>query len=90
MKAPQSFKTLGAVAALVAIVLLGMLSTSSRAQAQETEATLSQIGLAIAPVPLNLAGLDQTKVGLGSYLVNAVGDCNGCHSSGEPPGGSGH
>jgi len=85
MKAPQSFKTLGAVAALVAIVLLGMLSTSSRAQAQETEATLSQIGLAIAPVPLNLAGLDQTKVGLGSYLVNAVGDCNGCHSSGEPP-----
>jgi hypothetical protein len=30
----------------------------------------------IAPVPLNLAGRDYNLAGLGSYLVNAVGDCN--------------
>ena len=38
------------------------------------------IGLAIAPVPLNLDGKDAKLVGLGSYLVNAVGSCNDCHS----------
>ena len=31
---------------------------------------------------LNLSGKDPALVGLGSYLVNAVGDCNGCHSAG--------
>jgi hypothetical protein len=40
------------------------------------------IGYAIAPVPLNSAGRDRELLGLGSYLVNAVGDCNGCHSAG--------
>ncbi|HLH00987.1 MAG TPA: PKD domain-containing protein [Bryobacteraceae bacterium] len=39
-------------------------------------------GLAIAPVPLNLQGKDPNSVGWGSYLVNAGGDCNGCHSAG--------
>jgi len=46
---------------------------------------LAQVGLAIAPVPLNLAGKDQQMVGVGSYLVNAIGDCNGCHTGGGPP-----
>jgi hypothetical protein len=39
----------------------------------------AQIGLNIAPVKLNLSGLDPAKVGVGSYIVNAQGDCNGCH-----------
>ena len=39
-----------------------------------------QQGFAISPVELNLAGKDPLKVGLGSYLVNAIGDCSGCHS----------
>jgi hypothetical protein len=39
-------------------------------------------GLAIAPVPLNLDGKNKALVGLGSYLVNGSGDCNGCHSNG--------
>jgi hypothetical protein len=39
-------------------------------------------GLEIAPVPLNLRHRNRELVGLGSYLVNAVGDCNGCHSAG--------
>ena len=39
-------------------------------------------GLEIAPVPLNLEGKNLKLVGLGSYLVNAVGSCNDCHSTG--------
>ncbi len=41
-------------------------------------------GIAVAPVPLNMQGKDPNLVGYGSYLVNAVGDCNGCHSAGPP------
>ncbi|HXG63503.1 MAG TPA: cytochrome C [Blastocatellia bacterium] len=37
-------------------------------------------GLEIAPVPLNLTGKNRALVGLGSYIVNAQGDCNGCHT----------
>ena len=43
-----------------------------------------QIGYAAVPqgITLNTTGLDADMVGLGSYLVNVVGDCNGCHSAG--------
>ena len=45
-------------------------------------------GLSLAPVPLNLKGLDRALVARGSYIVNAQGDCNGCHSKQEyAPGG---
>ena len=64
MKTVKSLKTVGASASIVAIALAGMLISSPLAQAQETEATLSQVGLSIAPVPLNLTGLDPTIVGL--------------------------
>ncbi len=37
-------------------------------------------GFEIAPVHLDLKGKNPAKVGLGSYLVNAVGSCNDCHS----------
>ena len=40
-------------------------------------------GFRIAPVPLNLYRLDPTLVGLGSYIVNAQGGCNDCHTA--PP-----
>ena len=40
-----------------------------------------QIGYKIAPVRLNLAHRDLQMVGLGSYLVNAVGGCNDCHTN---------
>lgn len=45
--------------------------------------SLVEQGFAISPIPkdqLNLTGESTTAVGLGSYLVNAVGDCSGCHS----------
>ncbi|MEO7206759.1 MAG: cytochrome C [Steroidobacteraceae bacterium] len=38
-------------------------------------------GYEIAPVPLNLKGKDWRLVGLGSHFVNAVADCNGCHTA---------
>jgi hypothetical protein len=41
-----------------------------------------QRGFEIAPVPLNLEGKNRALVGLGSYIVNGQGDCNGCHSAG--------
>ena len=47
----------------------------------DEDARVSQ-GFKIAPVPLNLAQKNKALVGLGSYLVNASGDCNGCHSKG--------
>jgi len=40
-------------------------------------------GFQIAPVPLNLQGKDLALVGLGSYIVNAQGGCNDCHTN--PP-----
>jgi hypothetical protein len=38
------------------------------------------IGFEIVPVPLNLEKKSHDLVGLGSYIVNAQADCNGCHS----------
>jgi hypothetical protein len=38
-------------------------------------------GFEIAPVPLDLEGKDRELVGLGSYLVNATGGCNECHTN---------
>ncbi|HET9314827.1 MAG TPA: cytochrome C [Vicinamibacteria bacterium] len=40
-------------------------------------------GFQISPVPLNLQGKDLALVGLGSYIVNAQGGCNDCHTN--PP-----
>lgn len=38
------------------------------------------VGLRIAPVALNLRGKNRALVGLGSYIVNAQGACNDCHT----------
>jgi hypothetical protein len=82
----QFVKPAGAVAVFAAIVLAGMLSSSprTRAIADDNDSNESKIqrGFEIAPVPLNLAGKNRELVGLGSYIVNAQADCNGCHSAG--------
>ena len=39
-----------------------------------------QRGYQLAPVPLNLRGKNRELVGLGSYIVNAQGACNDCHT----------
>lgn len=104
MTPKQVVRTAGTVAAIVAIILAGMLISSPRVRANDddddrdrndsrvrahdddddrdrNDSRIEQ-GFDIAPVPLNLAGKNRTLVGLGSYLVNAVGDCNGCHNPG--------
>jgi hypothetical protein len=80
-----------------ALVVLAVLVTSlyfghGRANAQngfvndnngaQDEKRAIQIGYSVAPVPLNTTGLNADLVGLGSYIVNVTGDCNGCHSAG--------
>jgi hypothetical protein len=37
-------------------------------------------GYKIAPVGLDMTGLDVKKVGIGSYWVNSAGACAGCHA----------
>jgi len=80
-------KPAAAVAAFAAIVLAGMLSSSRLVKATDdddedrNEAKI-QRGFEIAPVTLNLEGKNRALVGLGSYIVNGQGDCNGCHSAG--------
>lgn len=69
MKINQHVKTLGASAALVALVLA--LSNTSHVNA-ESENSLARIGLRVAPVPLDLNGKDPDLVGWGSYIVNVT------------------
>jgi hypothetical protein len=58
--------------------------TSSK-HASCTSGQLKKIyqGFKINPVKLNLDGKDFKLVGLGSYIVNAQGGCNDCHTN--PP-----
>lgn len=49
----------------------------------KTDDARIRIGFRIAPVPLRLHRRDRDLVGLGSYLVNAIGSCNECHT--RPP-----
>lgn len=69
------------------LLLLGLSFAPSRGRADndnngaQDEKQMIQIGLTKAPVQLNLAGKDQDMVGLGSYIVNVSGDCNGCHTN---------
>ena len=71
----------GIVVTLIAIVLVGLSIKTRRVHADDddTESRI-KIGFEIAPVPLNLEGKNRALVGLGSYIVNAQADCDGCHS----------
>jgi mono/diheme cytochrome c family protein len=59
-------------------------ATGGTAGAQQTISTsVIRQGFAASPISksrLNLAGKTAAQVGLGSYLVNGVADCAGCHS----------
>jgi hypothetical protein len=80
------FKSAGAVTAFAAIVFAGMVMNSRRVIAHDDDDERDEArvhrGFEIAPVPLNLEGKNRSLVGLGSYIVNAQADCNGCHSAG--------
>ena len=65
-------------------IAIGMVAAFSAvgttARAQDDESKIKK-GFQIAPVPLDLHGKNRALVGLGSYLVNAVGGCNDCHTN---------
>jgi hypothetical protein len=44
------------------------------------QASRIQRGAELAPVPLNMLGLNPALVREGSYIVNAQGGCNDCHT----------
>src|ERR1700746_1133613 len=73
-----------AVSATIVFAAISVKAPRAHADDDDTNAKV-QIGFAIAPVPLNLTGKKRALVGYGSYLVNAIGDCNGCHNSGGIP-----
>lgn len=85
MTVKKVVKTAGAIGAISAIALASLLISSPGVQGNEddrgnNESKIQQ-GFKIAPVPLNLDGLDLELVGLGSYIVNTNG-CNDCHDTG--------
>lgn len=80
MKTTQSVKIVAAASVSFSIFVMAMLSGRA---AGESEESLITRGFQIAPVPLNMQGKDPSLVGLGSYLVNGPGDCNGCHNSSQ-------
>ena len=82
------FKTIGSFALLAGVILVGISTSSPKGEAygddndRKNEESEIRRGFAIAPVPLKLDGKNRALVGLGSYLVNAAGDCNACHNAG--------
>ena len=68
-----------------ALLMTGLAVEPASAQTQITDPeTITKIlkGFQISPVPINMQGKDPNLVGYGSYLVNAAGSCNDCHSAG--------
>jgi hypothetical protein len=66
------------VLAMLAIAF--SLHSTAKTQNDAAVVTRVQRGFQIAPVPLTIHGQTRELVGLGSYLVNAVSECNDCHS----------
>src|SRR5258708_38715944 len=86
----QFLKASTSVAACATVFALGisLMPAPGRADndnnGSQDEKQMIQIGLAVAKttgINLNMAGKDPDLVGLGSYMVNVSGDCNGCHTS---------
>jgi hypothetical protein len=83
---------LKAAAIFAAVVTAGIVVVSRTGRADnnndnngaQDEKQMIQTGLAFASsagIQLNMNHKDRDMVGLGSYLVNVSGDCNGCHTA---------
>ena len=71
------------VFAFASVAALGGVSYGQDADNSKIAPSRVQQGFDISPIPkskLKMDGGNPAKVGWGSYLVNAVGDCSGCHS----------
>lgn len=60
-----------------------LLAEDHRSHNNDTERHRIEVGFKIAPVPLHFNHKNWELVGLGSYIVNAQGGCNDCHTN--PP-----
>ena len=81
----RQFLGLGGVFSVcAATVLVSSFFMAPRVHADDDDRDESKIrkGFEVAPVHLNLAHKNRALVGLGSYIVNTQGECNGCHSAG--------
>jgi hypothetical protein len=65
---------------LLAAVLAGPFVTWAAVTPSAQGVSTIQRGEALAPVPLNMTGLNPALVRQGSYIVNAQGGCNDCHT----------
>src|SRR5262245_55600919 len=68
-------------AGLAIAVIVSARITSAMVALSAQGASPIQRGEAIAPVPLNMKGLNPALVREGSYIVNAHGGCNDCHTA---------
>jgi hypothetical protein len=73
-KSMFNFRSLFLVGLATATMLTGTVQTTT-AQSRD------DIGRDIAPVELNLKGKNRALAYLGSYIVNAQGGCNDCHTN---------
>jgi len=84
MSAKRFVTSAGTVAGLAGLIISGALLVSPRVQADDEHSNSDEfrikVGLEIAPVHLTYDQHNRKLVGLGSYIVNAGSDCNGCHS----------
>jgi hypothetical protein len=98
MTLKKCVQAVGTVAGFAGVVLVGTLISAPSVQADRDDdesfgdAARIEQGLRIAPVQLKYSRRNRKLVGLGSYFVNAVAECDGCHSAGPPtqyaPGGN--
>ena len=65
---------------LIVVLFVGAGLTWAMVAMQAQGASKIQRGAEIAPVPLNMKGLNPALVREGSYIVNAQGGCNDCHT----------
>jgi mono/diheme cytochrome c family protein len=90
MSSKNRSKSSTGLATLAAAVLVGSLVISPRFASAQSWSKLDEqtaqriaVGYAATPVGVDLKGKDPLQVGLGSYIVNATGVCNHCHSANQ-------
>ena len=71
----RHLKLLLVTALVVSAGLVGAVSLTAQGASKISR------GAEIAPVPLNMKGLNPALVREGSYIVNAQGGCNDCHTA---------
>ncbi len=69
-----------AAACLASIAVVATARLHARDRGEDFGDSRVREGFRITPVRLDLRGKNPALAGLGSYLVNAVGGCNDCHT----------